>query len=123
MTPHQIKTLLAFHTLDHSKVLAWVAENNPAVFFAAVDAASAPAAANPFAWGMELWSLEKDPTDAASSYIRAIKLVRERAGLGLRDAKQVVDALRGVDLESLLSPAAAAVLWGLGSVGVTRISV
>ena len=84
----------------------------PAMMMAASPGAGAPAAEEKTSFDVEL-------TSAGGSKINVIKLVREATGLGLKEAKDMVDAAPKVIKEGLSKADAEALVKKIGEAGGT----
>lgn len=112
-----------FDTLDHKAIAEWVAMNEPEVFVAA--AGSLPGRGSlGYEWATSLSEVYR-PADRSPrhgpAYVAAIKFVRERTGLGLYEAKRVIDQLRGREDDTPMPSVSSQVLAGIASWGITRL--
>ena len=120
----------SFDNLDHKAIAQWLGENNPELLLAAAQGTRqtgvAPSAPK---WIADLQKIDKYG-DGGPVYnhsnpyyvVPSIKHVREHTGLGLRDAKDVIDRLRGTMHSSIdMSDAAFDVFNRIVNAGVTSL--
>ena len=107
------------HGIKHWKHYCWNQRSNNHREFGVTAAAPVAVAAGPAAAAEEKTEFDVELTNAGAGKIKVIKVVREATGLGLKEAKELVDGAPSVVKEGASKEDAEALKAALEEVGAT----